>query len=71
MPMVMINETSDGRLQLYVPKKDLEEDISSLEFCSDDKWGGTIELGDGTRYAIEVLSAKPALPISLRARRAD
>ena len=70
MPNVMIRREEDGRLSLYVPKKDLEEYIESMEFQEADKWGGEVELGDGTRYYIEPLDGEPKMPITLRAKRA-
>jgi nitrogen fixation protein NifT len=70
MPSVMIRREDDGRLSLYVPKKDLEEFIESMEFQSEDKWGGEIELGDGSKYYIEPMAGEPNLPITLRAKRA-
>ena len=56
-------------MTLYVPKKDLEERVESLEFSGDDKWGGEVELGDGTRFYLEPMASKPKLPITLRAKR--
>ena len=70
MPSVMIRREEDGRLSLYVPKKDLEEIIESMEFQSEDKWGGEVELGDGSKYYIEPMDGEPKLPITLRAKRA-
>lgn len=70
MPSVMIRREEDGRLSLYVPKKDLEETIESMEFETEDKWGGEVELGDGSKYYIEPMDGEPKLPITLRAKRA-
>ncbi len=69
MPSVMIREESAGVLSFYIAKKDLEEAVESIEFDSDDRWGGTFALADGSEYFIEPLDAKPKLPITLRARR--
>jgi len=69
MPMIMLRNGDDGQMTLYVAKKDLEDVVTSVEFDDDDKWGGTIVIGDGTRYYIDPLDARPSLPISLRARR--
>lgn len=68
MPNVMIRQ-NEGKMTLYVAKRDQEDEISSIEFNSDDSWGGTIELTDGTRYYIDPLDAPPKLPITLRAKR--
>ena len=70
MPSVMIRRESSGKLSLYVPKKDLEESIVSMEFETDQKWGGEVELGDGSKYYIEPMEGEPSFPITLRAKRA-
>ena len=70
MPSVMIRREEGGRLSLYVPKKDLEETIESIEFEEESKWGGEIALGDGSRYYIEPMEGEPRLPITVRAKRA-
>jgi nitrogen fixation protein NifT len=53
----------------YLPKRDLEASIESIEFDSDAKWGGELKLGNGGAYYIEPIARPPRLPISLRARR--
>jgi nitrogen fixation protein NifT len=68
MPNVMIRE-NEGQMTLYVPKKDLEETVVSIEFNQPDHWGGEFKLADGSSYYIEPLSAAPSLPITLRAKR--
>jgi nitrogen fixation protein NifT len=65
----MIRKTDSGELSFYVAKKDLEESISSLEFDSDAKWGGEVELSDGSKYFLEPMEPAPKLPITLRAKR--
>lgn len=69
MPSVMLRTREDGKLLFYVAKKDLEETVESIEFDSADKWGGEVILGDGSRYYFEPLTAPPAIPITLRAKR--
>jgi nitrogen fixation protein NifT len=69
MPSVMLRKREDGKLLFYVAKKDLEETIESLEFDQDDKWGGAVLLGDGSRYSFEILDARPKLPTTLQAKR--
>lgn len=69
MANVMIKQ-EDGYLTLYISKKDVEEKIESLEFDLPDRWGGRADLSDGSAYYIEPMSARPKLPLSLRARRA-
>ncbi len=69
MPSVMIRKTDSGDLSFYVAKKDLEETISSMEFTGDEKWGGEVELGDGSKYFLEPIEPAPQLPITVRAKR--
>lgn len=70
MPEVMIRKDADDRLIFYIPKKDLEEIIETLEFDTAEKWGGTVTLSDGQRFYLEPMAAPPKLPITLRAKRA-
>ncbi len=69
MPSVMIRQTESGELSFYVAKKDLEETVSSLEFDSPEKWGGEVELADGSKFYLEPQEPAPKLPITLRAKR--
>ncbi len=69
MPKVMFRKTKDETLSFYVAKKDLEAEVRSLEFAGPDKWGGEIELDDGSVYFVEPLDSEPKLPITLRANR--
>jgi nitrogen fixation protein NifT len=69
MPSVMLRHRDDGKLLFYVAKKDLEETVESLEFDSEDKWGGEVKLGDGSRYYFEPRDTPPDIPITLRAKR--
>lgn len=69
MPMIMLRKDDNGALTLYVPKKDLEDVVTEIEFDQPDKWGGTITIGEGTSFYVDPLDAPPTLPISLRARR--
>lgn len=70
MPEVMFRRGENDALIFYVPKKDLEETVESLEFQEPDRWGGEIVLSDGQRYYLEPLTAMPRLPITLRVKRA-
>jgi nitrogen fixation protein NifT len=69
MPSVMIRQTEGGELSFYVAKKDLEETVTSLEFNSPEKWGGEVELADGSKFYLEPQEPAPKLPITLRAKR--
>jgi nitrogen fixation protein NifT len=70
MPEVMFRKGDGDKLIFYVPKKDLEETIESLEFQEADRWGGEIVLSDGQKFYLEPLPAAPRLPITLRVKRA-
>lgn len=70
MPKVILRRNQAGDLTFYVAKKDLEETVVSLEHEGPDKWGGEIELADGSRYILDLLDKEPNLPITLRAKRA-
>lgn len=52
MAKVMLRE-NEGVLYFYVAKKDMEETIESLEFDSEDNWGGEVELGNGETWWIK------------------
>ena len=69
MPSVMLRE-QDGKLSLYIAKKDLEAMVVSLEHDEADKWGGRIELDDGTTWYLDPMDAKPKLPKTVRVKRA-
>lgn len=69
MPSVMIRREESGNYSFYVPKKDLEEMVVSMEFDSPEKWGGEVELADGSKFFLEPMDAMPKLPITLRAKR--
>ena len=69
MPSVMFRE-HEGKLSLYIAKKDLEAMVVSLEHDQSDKWGGKVELDDGTAWYLEPQDAKPKLPKTFRVCRA-
>lgn len=70
MANIIISQAADGGLTFYIPKKDLEERVQSLEFAQADKWGGELKLASGQSYYIDPME-QPRLPKSLRARRMD
>lgn len=53
MAKVMLRENENGKVLFYVAKKDMEEIIELLEFESDEKWGGNINLTNGDVWYIE------------------
>jgi nitrogen fixation protein NifT len=66
MAKVMLRENENGKVLFYVAKKDMEEIIELLEFDSDEKWGGNINLTNGDVWYIEPNIKK--LPIEVNAK---
>jgi nitrogen fixation protein NifT len=64
---VMIRKSSEGQLSAYVPKKDLEEPIVSME--KPDMWGGKITLANGWELELPAMQAGTLLPITVEAKR--
>jgi len=52
MAKVMLRE-ANGEIYFYIAKKDMEETIETLEFESDEKWGGEVELSNGETWWIQ------------------
>jgi nitrogen fixation protein NifT len=69
MPKVMLRKGSAGQLVFYVAKKDLEDEVVSMQFNQPDKWGGEMLLKDGSKYYLDPLAAPPRLPVTVRAVR--
>ena len=69
MPKVMLRRNKNDSMSFYVAKQDLEAEVRRIEFTAADKWGGEIELDDGSRYFIPPLDQEPRLPITVRASR--
>ena len=70
MANIMIRKGANG-YGFYMPKRDIEDSIVSMEFDMPEKWGGEIKLGNGGIYYIEPQVAPARLPYSVRARRID
>ena len=64
---VMIRKTFDGKISAYVPKKDLEEPIVSME--KPEMWGGVVTLQNGWRLELPQMAADTKLPITVEARK--
>ncbi len=71
MANIMIRRDAKGSYQFYLPKRDLEDTIVSMEFDTPNKWGGEIKLNNGGTYYIEPQTAPARLPYSVRAKRLD
>ena len=56
----------------YLPKRDIEDQITSMEFDTPEKWGGEIRLKQRRHLLHRTAKRAPArLPYSVRARRID
>lgn len=64
---IMIRKNAAGTLSAYVPKKDLEEPIVSMEKAG--MWGGLVTLANGWQLELPPLAADTGLPITVDARK--
>ena len=64
---VMLRKDAKGILSAYIPKKDLEEPIVSME--QEGMWGGVVTLGNGWRLELPEMAPETILPITVDARR--
>ena len=64
---IMIRKDSAGILSVYVPKKDLEEAVVSMQ--NPEMWGGTVTLANGWLLELPAMAAGTSLPITVDARR--
>jgi nitrogen fixation protein NifT len=69
MANIMIRTNASGGWVFYLPKRDIEADISAIEFDSPEKWGGELKLENGGIYYIDPIPMPPRFPVSLRASR--
>jgi nitrogen fixation protein NifT len=53
MAKVMLRENDNGEVLFYVAKKDMEEIIETLEFDTEEKWGGNVNLTNGDVWFIQ------------------
>lgn len=66
---IMIRKNAAGVLSAYVPKKDLEEPISTMEKTG--MWGGMITLANGWQLELPEMAADTRLPITVDARKVN
>jgi len=64
---IMIRKNAVGQLSAYVPKKDLEENIVSME--KDSMWGGMVTLANGWQLELPDMAADTLLPLTVDARK--
>ncbi len=53
MAKVMLRLNDEGKVLFYIAKRDMEEIIQGLEFDSEEKWGGNVNLTNGDVWFIE------------------
>jgi len=53
MAKVMLRVNDEGKTLFYIAKRDMEEIIVDIEFDSDEKWGGNVNLTNGDVWFIE------------------
>ena len=63
----MLRRNELGVLSVYVPKKDLEEPVISMEH--ETMWGGRIVLANGWQLSLPAMAADTRLPITVEARK--
>ncbi len=66
---VMIRKNATGGYSIYVPKKDLEEPIVTME--NPGLWGGKVTLGNGWILELPEMEADTKLPITVEARKSE
>lgn len=64
---VMLRKDAKGILSAYIPKKDLEEPIVSMDQA--DMWGGVVTLANGWRLELPEMGPGTVLPCTVEARR--
>ena len=64
---VMLRKNAAGVLSAYVPKKDLEEPVVSMD--KPEMWGGIVTLANGWRLALPEMATGTRLPITVEARK--
>lgn len=71
MADIMIRKIANGGFSFYLPKRDIEDGIASIEFETPEKWGGELKLANGGSYYVEPIPQPARFPVTLRAKRLD
>ena len=58
MAKVMLRLNDESKTLFYIAKRDMEEIIVGLEYDSDEKWGGNVNLTNGDVWYIEPQAKK-------------
>ena len=65
---IMLRKTGEV-FQVYVAKKDMEENVVAME--NPGLWGGKITLGNGWVFQLPEMAPDTRLPISVEARKLE
>lgn len=64
---IMLRKDGAGVLSVYVPKKDLEEPVVSME--KPEMWGGVVTLANGWQLELPPFSEGLEIPCTVEARK--
>lgn len=71
MANILIRKNAANGLVFYLPKRDIEDTITAIEFDTPEKWGGELKLANGGVYYLEPQAMPERFPVSLRVKRLD
>lgn len=60
-------KNTNGSLEVYIPKKDLEAYVLDIE--KDGVWGGVFTLSNGWLLQVPALEEEPKFPITLEVKK--
>lgn len=64
---ITLRKDKNGNLSVYVPKKDLEQDVVFTEKAT--LWGGQITLGNGWKLQLPEMAVDTPMPITIEAAK--
>jgi nitrogen fixation protein NifT len=64
---IMLRKDGAGVITVYVPKKDLEEPIVSMQ--NENMWGGIVTLANGWQLELPPETAETVMPCTVEAKR--
>ncbi|GBG03297.1 hypothetical protein AZSI13_26240 [Azospira sp. I13] len=64
---ITLRKDKNGNLSVYVPKKDLEQDVVFTEKAT--LWGGQITLGNGWKLQLPEMAVDTPMPITIEATK--
>jgi nitrogen fixation protein NifT len=64
---IMLRKDAAGVLTVYVPKKDLEEPVVSME--KPEMWGGVVTLANGWQLELPPMTPGTEIPCTVEARK--